>query len=70
MKVKVSDVCTGHGLCYASAPAVYELDDEGFNVASGGEVDVPVGLEEEARLGMLSCPEQAISVSSQEEATT
>ena len=62
MKVKVGNVCTGHGLCFASASLVYELDDEGFNVASGGEVDVPAGLEEDARLGMLSCPEQAISV--------
>lgn len=55
-----TDACTGHALCFANAPDVYVLDDLGYNVTPPGEV--PPALEEQARRGALSCPEQAITI--------
>jgi ferredoxin len=55
-----ADLCTGHGRCYALAPDVYSYDDEGFVTLRGKEMDVPEGLETQARDGILACPEGAI----------
>jgi ferredoxin len=64
VKVRVdSSKCSGHGMCFGSASEVYQLDDEGFAAVQDVDIDVLTGLEEQARLGALSCPEQAISVS-------
>jgi ferredoxin len=53
--------CTGHARCNAVAPAVYNLDDDGYcNI--GKDKPVPPGLEEAARNGAASCPERAITV--------
>jgi ferredoxin len=52
--------CTGHARCFATAPEVYVLDDDGYNVT--GERDVPAGLEAIAREGAEACPEGAITV--------
>jgi ferredoxin len=54
------DKCTGHALCRAAGPNVYELDELGFNVTPAG--DVPPELADEAVRGALSCPESAITV--------
>jgi ferredoxin len=63
MRVKIDgEHCTGHGRCAKYAPNVFKLDDDGYNEARGGEVDVPAGEEENARRGMKSCPEQAITL--------
>lgn len=52
--------CVGHALCELRAPRVFKLDDEGYNRMQPFEV--PPGLEEEARLGVLNCPESAIRI--------
>jgi ferredoxin len=63
MRVKIDgEHCTGHGRCAKYAPNVFKLDDDGYNAARGGEVDVPAGEEENAKRGMNSCPEQAITL--------
>jgi|TARA_B110000503_G_scaffold131042_1_gene205103 ferredoxin len=61
MKVKV-DVkkCVGHARCAASAPEVYELDDNGFNVTA--ERQVHIGQEQKARRGARACPERIITI--------
>lgn len=63
MKLRVSqELCAGQGCCAAAAPQIFQLDDEGFNVARGQEIEVAAGQEEDARRGALSCPETAIEV--------
>jgi len=52
--------CSGHALCAAAAPDLYTLDDDGYSTVD--ELDVPAGMEEAARRGMLTCPERAITV--------
>ncbi len=53
-------ICQGHGRCEAMAPEVYVLDDNGYLAAE--EIEVPPGLEDAARLGAASCPEEAITI--------
>ena len=54
------DLCSGHGRCYVLAPEVYGSDDEGYGTVLSEEV--PPGLEEQARIGALNCPERAITI--------
>lgn len=69
MRVRVDgDLCSGQGRCWKFAPAVYELDDEGFNVARGRAIDVREGEEKAATLGMKACPERAITTAAIERA--
>jgi ferredoxin len=65
MKVKV-DVkkCVGHARCAASAPEVYELDDNGFNVTA--EKQVHRGQEQKARRGARACTERIITIEEEE----
>ena len=62
MKVVIdTELCTGHGRCYALAPDVFDADDRGH-----GEVRIdepPPELEKQARLAAANCPERAITVS-------
>jgi ferredoxin len=61
MRVRVdAEACTGHGRCYSLAPDLFGADDVGHCVLAHEEV--PEGLEDQARLGVQNCPEQAISV--------
>lgn len=61
MKVRVDKSrCQGHAMCNAVAPAVYPIDDEGFVAIDVAHV--PEGDEELAKLGVETCPEQAISI--------
>jgi ferredoxin len=63
MRVKIDgEHCTGHGRCAKYAPNVYRLDDDGYNADRGSEIDVPPGEEVNAKRGMKSCPEQAITL--------
>jgi ferredoxin len=63
MRLKVDGIlCSGHSRCWKYAPNVFELDDHGFNLDKGGEVEVPPGEEKAALLGMKACPERAISL--------
>jgi ferredoxin len=54
------DACTGHGRCYALAPAVFEPDDIGRSVA----VSPTVAPEHEAaaETAAANCPERAITL--------
>ena len=61
MKVSIDhDVCTGHGRCYMLAPEVFDSDDSGFGQVRS--LEVPPEAEDQARVGVRNCPEQAITV--------
>lgn len=62
MRVGVdSNLCSGHARCWALAPEIFTLDDEGYsNIATDREV--PPGMEEEARRGVRACPERALYI--------
>ena len=63
MRVKIDgEHCTGHGRCAKYAPNVFILDDDGYNADRGNEIDLPAGEEENAKRGMKSCPERAITL--------
>lgn len=63
MKMKIDEeLCTGHGRCAHYAPAVFRLDDVGYNADVGKTIEVPAGEEKNAKLGMKSCPERAITI--------
>ena len=63
MKMRIDfENCTGHGRCARFAPNVYRLDDDGYNVDRGSVIEVPAGEEKSAKMGMLSCPEKAITI--------
>jgi ferredoxin len=49
-------------MCNREAPALYELDDDGWNVLRGKEADVPPDQEEAAERGAALCPERAITI--------
>jgi len=55
-----ADRCSGHGRCYALAPAVFEPDDEGYGQLVAATV--PDEQAEAARLAHSNCPEYAITV--------
>ncbi|MFI9601938.1 ferredoxin [Streptomyces sp. NPDC052043] len=60
-----AEVCQGYALCHATAPEVYEIDeDTGFN--GMGEFVVPERLRGQASRGAAACPEGAITLLSQE----
>jgi len=52
-------LCSGHARCAASAPEVFELDDNGYALPL--EHDVPPELLDRAREGAYACPERAIT---------
>jgi ferredoxin len=56
-------LCAGHGRCAAVAPDVYEVDeDEGINAKLDRYVEVPGGLEAQAKAGAWACPDAAIRI--------
>lgn len=57
-----SALCAAHGLCAATAPELFDLDDDGYNLAAGTTVEVPAGQEDAARAAVAACPEAAIQV--------
>lgn len=62
MRVVVdSELCMGHGQCYAHAPDVYEPDEEGFCVVL--KPNVEGGERDQALAGAQACPESAITAS-------
>lgn len=61
MKVRVDrNLCQGQALCNSVAPDLFTLDDDGYS--NVGVREVPVGMEDLARRGMLTCPERAITI--------
>ncbi|MEV0766734.1 ferredoxin [Nocardia salmonicida] len=65
MKVSIDrTACTGHGLCYMSAPDVFVDDEQGYGQVIGDRM-VADELTESARRGANSCPERAIVLDDQ-----
>ena len=63
MRVTVdTEICTGHGRCYALAPDVFGPDDRGHCEILVPDGDVPDALHDQARVGLDNCPELAITV--------
>lgn len=61
MKIRIDKQrCVGNARCWALAPDLYPLDDEGYIAVE--EVEVPAGDEELARRGARSCPERVIEI--------
>lgn len=61
MKIRIDRArCTGNARCWAVAPDLYPLDEEGY-IASDG-FDVPAGQEDLARRGARACPERVIAI--------
>jgi ferredoxin len=61
MKIKIDRAsCTGNARCWAIAPDLYPLNDEGYIDSDGFEV--PPGKEDLARRGARACPERVIEV--------
>jgi ferredoxin len=59
MRVHIElDQCEGHGLCAATAPDLYDLDDDGF--AAKADLEVPDELIADAESGVSACPMSAI----------
>lgn len=50
--------CEGRGICAEILPELITLDDWGFPIVS--DVDVPVGLLDEAREAVRICPKLAL----------
>ena len=62
MRVRIdTELCTGHGRCYALAPELFDTDDRGYGVVtvSGDLTPDHVVLAQRAA---GNCPEQAIIV--------
>jgi ferredoxin len=52
--------CQGHARCWAEAPDLFVLDDDGYSAVN--DVEVPPELEDAARRGANACPERAIVI--------
>lgn len=62
MKIKVDqEKCQGHNRCFVVAPDLFELDDYGY-AHEVGDGTVPPAMEEKARLAVVNCPENAITL--------
>ena len=61
MKVSIDRrACTGHGLCYLTAPQVFRDDDEGYGQVLG-DGEVSAGDAGDASRAAANCPERAIA---------
>lgn len=62
MKVRVeSQRCTGHGMCNALVPEVFQVDAEsGMNEM--GEFEISDDRRAAIQRGVSACPERAISI--------
>jgi ferredoxin len=61
MKVRIDKSgCAGNARCWAVAPELYPLDEEGYIVIE--RLVVPPGQEELARRGARACPERVIAI--------
>jgi ferredoxin len=62
MRVRIDgELCQGHGRCYDLAPDVFGEDDEGYGQVLG-DGEVPADREDDARLAVANCPEEAIEI--------
>ena len=61
MKIRIDkERCVGNARCWAVAPELYPLDDEGYIAVE--DIDVPAGQEELAIRGARACPERVIEI--------
>ena len=61
MRVQVDrSRCQGHARCWAEAPDLSQLDDDGYSAVD--DFAVPPELEDTARRGAAACPERAIAI--------
>ncbi|MCB2078192.1 MAG: ferredoxin [Novosphingobium sp.] len=61
MRIKVDGAaCQGNARCWAVAPELFELNDEGY--LESQVIDVPSGREQEASRAVRACPERALSI--------
>ena len=61
MKIIVhNDKCQGHARCFAMAPHIFQLDDEGY--IQPGDIEVAEADEKFAWKGAKSCPERALEI--------
>lgn len=54
------ELCEGHGRCYAVAPDLFDVDDDGYSLVD--EMTVPPSREHDAREAAGACPRRAISL--------
>jgi ferredoxin len=52
--------CTGNARCWAIAPDLFPLDEDGYIAVV--QVDVPNGMQAIARRAARACPERVIEV--------
>lgn len=61
MKVRIDKAaCVGNARCWALAPDIFPLNDDGYIAVE--EVEVPAGQEALARRAARACPERIIHV--------
>jgi ferredoxin len=61
MKIRIDKAsCVGNARCAAVAPELFPLDDNGYIQVD--VIDVPPGMEEDARRGAAACPERIILI--------
>jgi ferredoxin len=53
--------CEGHAKCVIECPEVFDLDDQGFGIVTGG--DIAEELRPAVQRAIDGCPEYAISAS-------
>jgi ferredoxin len=54
--------CEAHGMCEATVPEYFSLDEEGYS-SIGVDKPVPPGQEDSIGMGVESCPVAALSIS-------
>lgn len=61
MKIRIDKSrCVGHARCWAVAPQLYALDDDGYIAVEA--LDVSPSQEALARRGARACPERVINI--------
>jgi ferredoxin len=61
MKVSIDNTrCEAHGMCEATVPEFFTLDDDGYS-SIGTDKPVPPGQEDRVRMGVDSCPVAALT---------
>jgi ferredoxin len=61
MRIRIDRTkCTGNARCWAIAPDVFPLDEDGYIAVA--QVDVPNGMQAIARRAARACPERVIEV--------
>jgi ferredoxin len=61
VKIRIDKAsCVGNARCAAVAPELFPLNEDGYIAAE--TIDVPPGMEEDARRGAAACPERIILI--------